>query len=124
MAKTVEVDAIEVQAMDAYLFSSESTQNTGKTAQVSAPEKVIVRESSLAIKMTNLPAEVDAFIGRSDTLEALGLRIEQGARLITILGAGGTGRHDSASVSAPISETGSPAAPGSVISARPVRRAT
>jgi len=40
----------------------------------------------------NLPAERDAFIGRSDALQAMATRFEGSARLVTILGIGGIGK--------------------------------
>jgi len=40
----------------------------------------------------NLPAERDAFIGRSAELHALAQRLDAGARLVTLLGPGGTGK--------------------------------
>ena len=40
----------------------------------------------------NLPAERDAFIGRSTELQALAQRLNGGARLVTVLGVGGTGK--------------------------------
>jgi len=40
----------------------------------------------------NLPAERDAFVGRIDELRAVAGRLDAGARLLTVLGAGGTGK--------------------------------
>jgi predicted ATPase/class 3 adenylate cyclase/Flp pilus assembly protein TadD len=40
----------------------------------------------------NLPVERDAFVGRSAELHQLALRFDAGARLITLLGPGGTGK--------------------------------
>ncbi len=40
----------------------------------------------------NLPAERDAFIGRTTELRALAQRLDAGARLLTVLGPGGTGK--------------------------------
>jgi len=40
----------------------------------------------------NLPAERDAFIGRTAELRALAARFDEGARLVTVLGPGGTGK--------------------------------
>jgi predicted ATPase/class 3 adenylate cyclase/Tfp pilus assembly protein PilF len=40
----------------------------------------------------NLPAERDAFVGRAAELRDLARRLDEGARLITILGPGGTGK--------------------------------
>ena len=40
----------------------------------------------------NLPAERDAFIGRRDSLAALARIFDQGARLVSVLGIGGTGK--------------------------------
>ena len=40
----------------------------------------------------NLPAERDAFVGRNADLRALAHRLDAGARLITVLGPGGTGK--------------------------------
>ena len=40
----------------------------------------------------NLPAERDAFVGRTAELRALALRLDAGARLLTVLGPGGTGK--------------------------------
>ena len=39
-----------------------------------------------------LPAERDSFVGRRAELEALGARIDAGARLVSLLGTGGTGK--------------------------------
>ena len=40
----------------------------------------------------NLPAERDAFVGRGAELRALARRLDAGARLLTVLGPGGTGK--------------------------------
>ena len=40
----------------------------------------------------NLPAERDAFVGRGPDLRALSKRFDDGARLVTLLGPGGTGK--------------------------------
>ena len=40
----------------------------------------------------NLSAERDAFVGRTDELRALAQRLDDGARLISLLGPGGTGK--------------------------------
>ena len=40
----------------------------------------------------NLPAERDAFIGRTAELHALAQRLDAGARLLTVIGPGGTGK--------------------------------
>jgi len=40
----------------------------------------------------NLPAERDAFVGRAADLRALSQRFDEGARLVTLLGPGGTGK--------------------------------
>ena len=40
----------------------------------------------------NLPGERDAFVGRSTELRALAARLDAGARLLTVLGPGGTGK--------------------------------
>ncbi|MEO8741216.1 MAG: tetratricopeptide repeat protein [Casimicrobiaceae bacterium] len=40
----------------------------------------------------NLPAERDAFIGRTEELRALASRLAAGTRLLTVLGPGGTGK--------------------------------
>ncbi|MEO8921533.1 MAG: tetratricopeptide repeat protein [Caldimonas sp.] len=40
----------------------------------------------------NLPAERDAFVGRATELHALARRVDEGARLLTVLGPGGTGK--------------------------------
>lgn len=40
----------------------------------------------------NLPAERDAFVGRSAELRTLAARFDGGARLVTVLGPGGTGK--------------------------------
>ncbi|MFN0182450.1 MAG: AAA family ATPase, partial [Aquabacterium sp.] len=39
-----------------------------------------------------LPAELDAFVGRSQELQALAQRLDDGERLLTVLGMGGTGK--------------------------------
>jgi predicted ATPase/class 3 adenylate cyclase/Tfp pilus assembly protein PilF len=40
----------------------------------------------------NLPAERDVFVGRSTELRALAARFDDGSRLVTVLGPGGTGK--------------------------------
>lgn len=40
----------------------------------------------------SLPAERDAFVGRAEELAALARRLDEGARVLTILGTGGTGK--------------------------------
>ena len=40
----------------------------------------------------NLPGERDAFVGRAAELRALAQRLDAGARLLTVLGPGGTGK--------------------------------
>jgi predicted ATPase/class 3 adenylate cyclase/Tfp pilus assembly protein PilF len=40
----------------------------------------------------NLPAERDAFVGRTAELSALAERLDQGARLVSVVGPGGTGK--------------------------------
>ena len=40
----------------------------------------------------NLPAERDAFVGREADFRRLGLRLDAGARLVTVVGPGGTGK--------------------------------
>ncbi len=40
----------------------------------------------------NLPTERDAFVGRVDELRALARRLDGGARLVTVMGAAGTGK--------------------------------
>jgi predicted ATPase/class 3 adenylate cyclase len=40
----------------------------------------------------SLPAEGDAFVGRVDALAELSRRVESGARLVSVLGVGGTGK--------------------------------
>jgi predicted ATPase/class 3 adenylate cyclase/Tfp pilus assembly protein PilF len=40
----------------------------------------------------NLPAERDAFVGRTAELRALAVRLDAGTRLLTVLGPGGTGK--------------------------------
>lgn len=40
----------------------------------------------------NMPPEPDAFVGRSAELRALAYRLDSGARLLTLLGTGGTGK--------------------------------
>jgi predicted ATPase/Tfp pilus assembly protein PilF len=40
----------------------------------------------------SLPAELDAFIGRRQPLAELACRFDEGARLVSVLGAGGTGK--------------------------------
>jgi predicted ATPase/class 3 adenylate cyclase len=40
----------------------------------------------------NLPAERDAFVGRTAELRALAARLDTGTRLVTVLGPGGTGK--------------------------------
>ncbi len=45
-----------------------------------------------ALKRSNLPAQVDRFIGREAELKDLAARFAQGARVVTLLGPGGTGK--------------------------------
>ena len=40
----------------------------------------------------NLPAERDAFVGRTEELRALAARLDAGSRLLTVFGVGGTGK--------------------------------
>jgi predicted ATPase/class 3 adenylate cyclase len=40
----------------------------------------------------NLPAERDSFVGRTSELRALAARLDAGARMVTVLGPGGTGK--------------------------------
>jgi predicted ATPase len=40
----------------------------------------------------NLPAERDAFVGRAAELQAIARRLDAGARFVTVLGSGGTGK--------------------------------
>jgi len=40
----------------------------------------------------NLPAERDTFVGRSEELRTLAARLDAGARLLTVLGSGGSGK--------------------------------
>ena len=40
----------------------------------------------------SLPAERDSFVGRSEPLQALARKLEAGARLVSVLGIGGTGK--------------------------------
>jgi predicted ATPase/tetratricopeptide (TPR) repeat protein len=44
------------------------------------------------LKKTNLPARLDSFFGRELEIEGLEKRVADGQRLITLLGAGGTGK--------------------------------
>jgi predicted ATPase len=44
------------------------------------------------VRRTNLPTPLTSFIGRHDELADLSRRLEEGARLITLLGTGGTGK--------------------------------
>ena len=53
------------------------------------------RESSggpCARSGTACPAERDAFVGRADALSELARRIQSGARLVSVLGIGGSGK--------------------------------
>lgn len=56
----------------------------------------VVRQGDLWLPVRNirqnLPAERDAFVGRRQTLGELGERLEAGARLVSIIGIGGTGK--------------------------------
>jgi predicted ATPase/class 3 adenylate cyclase/Tfp pilus assembly protein PilF len=45
-----------------------------------------------SLKKTNLPAHLDSFFGREPELQELETRLQSGQRLITVLGAGGTGK--------------------------------
>ena len=40
----------------------------------------------------HLPAERDEFVGREEDLRDLGGRLERGARFVSVLGLGGTGK--------------------------------
>jgi len=56
----------------------------------------VVRQGELWLPVReirhSLPAEGDAFVGRVDALAELSRRIESGARLVSVLGVGGTGK--------------------------------
>ena len=56
----------------------------------------VVREGELWCPLRevrhNLPAERDAFIGRTAELRALAQRLDAGSRLLTVVGSGGTGK--------------------------------
>ena len=56
----------------------------------------VVRQGELWLPVRalqhSLPAERDAFVGRQSALHGLARRFEQGARLVSVLGVGGTGK--------------------------------
>src|SRR5258708_3733605 len=56
----------------------------------------VVREGDLWLPARNikhsLPAELDSFVGRRETLVELARRLDAGARLVSVLGIGGTGK--------------------------------
>ncbi|MBL8307059.1 MAG: hypothetical protein JNM33_10205, partial [Rubrivivax sp.] len=56
----------------------------------------VVRQGDLWLPVRelrhSLPAERDAFVGRRDTLQELARRFDEGARLVSLLGIGGTGK--------------------------------
>jgi predicted ATPase/class 3 adenylate cyclase len=56
----------------------------------------VVRSEGLWVPLrqvrNNLPAERDAFVGRQDALAELARRFDAGARLVSLLGIGGTGK--------------------------------
>ena len=56
----------------------------------------VVRHADLWLPVRNikhgLPAERDAFVGRRESLAELGRRLQDGARLVSIIGIGGTGK--------------------------------
>src|SRR5258707_3749147 len=56
----------------------------------------VVREGDLWLPVRNikhsLPAELDSFVGRRDALAELARRLDAGARLVSVLGIGGTGK--------------------------------
>jgi predicted ATPase/DNA-binding winged helix-turn-helix (wHTH) protein/tetratricopeptide (TPR) repeat protein len=57
----------------------------------SAPESYNQAQSE-AVPPTNLRAEFDSFVGRSELLEEISSRFSAGARLVTLLGPGGVGK--------------------------------
>jgi predicted ATPase/class 3 adenylate cyclase/Tfp pilus assembly protein PilF len=56
----------------------------------------VVREGDIWLPARNikhsLPAELDSFVGRRETLAELARRLDAGARLVSVLGIGGTGK--------------------------------
>ncbi len=50
------------------------------------------RPDAAAVVRHSLPAERDAFVGRNSELDQLARRLESGPTLLTVLGAGGTGK--------------------------------
>ncbi len=58
----------------------------------SLSSRILPRLKTPSMKKTNLPTRVDSFFGREPELLELGQRVAGGQRLITVLGAGGTGK--------------------------------
>ncbi len=85
MEAPVEVFEIGVRGRSAFT----PPQDTGKAYRV-----VCVGDLWCPLRTirNNLPGERDAFVGRAAELRALSQRLDAGARLLTVLGPGGTGQ--------------------------------
>jgi predicted ATPase/Tfp pilus assembly protein PilF len=66
--------------------------NPERLFQVVAPGLRTEFQSLLSHAVHSLPAERDAFVGRSDSLAELAARFARDARLVSVLGIGGTGK--------------------------------
>ena len=66
--------------------------NPERLLQVVAPDLRADFPPLASLTGHSLPAERDAFVGRSDSLAELARRMEGGARLVSVLGLGGTGK--------------------------------
>ena len=66
--------------------------NPERLLQVVAPDLRADFPPLASLTGYTLPAERDAFVGRSETLGELGRRLDTGARLVSVLGLGGTGK--------------------------------
>ena len=80
------IELTEVGAADAPLFPPPDSDKAYR----------VVRQGELWLPVReirhSLPAEGDAFVGRVDALAELARQIQSGARLISVLGIGGTGK--------------------------------
>ena len=74
----------DVPGSDVETWPSHEAARMEQAASESKPPEERVRHT--------LPAEADTFVGREGELEELAGRLQDGARLVTVLGPGGTGK--------------------------------
>lgn len=78
------------------LFELGAAESPGTPPPDSEKVYRVFREGDLWLPLArvphSLPAERDVFIGRRQTLAALGQRFDSGARLVSVVGIGGTGK--------------------------------